>query len=206
MKLFVIAQIMGVFGALSMMISSWQKSRKKIFAFLVFDNVFYFLQYIFLQAYSGAFTNVVGLFRTILFSKKGSNKFLTTNYPLILIIVLYVVINIFTYDGLSSLFPAIASIIYAVVLWQDEPKKIRFGSSLMLLMWFVYNLFVKAYVGAVTEFVLFASSVMAIINIDILGRKKELKEENKSEVKKNSVSKEKKNGKSKRSKRSKRRK
>lgn len=201
MKLFVIAQIMGVFGALSMMISSWQKSRKKIFAFLVFDNVFYFLQYIFLQAYSGAFTNVVGLFRTILFSKKGSNKFLTTNYPLILIIVLYVVINIFTYDGLSSLFPAIASIIYAVVLWQDEPKKIRFGSSLMLLMWFVYNLFVKAYVGAVTEFVLFASSVMAIINIDILGRKKELKEESKIEIKKNSVSKEKKNGKSKRSKR-----
>ena len=173
MKLFVIAQIMGVFGAMAMLLSSWQKSRKRIFAFLVFDNLFYFLQYIFLKAYSGAFVNIIGLFRTVLFSKKGSNKFLSTKYPLIIVLVLYVIINIFTYDGVTSLFPAIASIIYAIVLWQDEPKKIRFGTSIMLLMWFIYNLYVKAYVGAVTEFTLFASSVIAIIKLDIMGSKKE---------------------------------
>ena len=177
MKLFVIAQIMGAFGALAMMLSSWQKSRKRIFAFLVFDNIFYFLQYIFLEAYSGAFTNVVGLFRTILFSKKGKNKFLSTNYPLIIVLVLYVIINIFTYDGLTSLFPAIASIIYAVVLWQDDPKRIRIGSAVMLLMWFVYNLYVKAYVGALTEFTLFTSAVIAIIKIDIINPRKEKKAE-----------------------------
>ena len=175
MNLFILAQIMGVFGALAMMLSSWQKSRKRIFAFLVFDNVFYFLQYIFLQAYSGAFTNVVGLFRTILFSKKGKNKFLSTNYPLIIVLILYVVINIFTYDGITSLFPAIASIIYAIVLWQDEPKRIRIGSAMMLLMWFIYNLYVKAYVGAVTEFTLFLSALIAIIKIDILGSKEQKK-------------------------------
>ena len=173
MKLFVIAQIMGVFGAIAMLLSSWQKSRKRIFAFLVFDNLFYFLQYIFLKAYSGAFVNVIGLFRTALFSKKGSNKFLSTNYPLIIVLILYVIINIFTYDGVTSLFPAIASIIYAIVLWQDEPKNIRIGTSIMLAMWFIYNLYVKAYVGAITEFTLFASSVIAIIKIDIMGSKKE---------------------------------
>lgn len=173
MKLFVIAQIMGVFGALAMMLSSWQKSRKRIFAFLVFDNLFYFLQYIFLKAYSGAFVNVVGLFRTILFSKKENNKFLSTNYPLIIVLVLYLIINIFTYDGVTSLFPAIASIIYSIVLWQDEPKKIRIGSSVMLLMWFIYNLYVKAYVGAITEFCLFTSSVIAIIKIDFLKSSKD---------------------------------
>ena len=188
MKLFVLAQIMGGLGALAMMLSSWQKSRKRIFAFLVFDNIFYFLQYIFLKAYSGAFTNVVGLFRTILFSKKGNNKFLSTNYPLIIVLILYVIINIFTYDGITSLFPAIASIIYAVVLWQDEPKRIRIGSAIMLLMWFVYNLYVKAYVGAIVEFTLFVSAVIAIIKIDIINPKKELekeKEENKKVGKKN---------------------
>ena len=196
MKLFVIAQIMGGLGAVSMILSSWQKSRKKIFLFLVFDNLFYFLQYIFLQAYAGAFTNIVGLFRTILFSKKGENKFLKTNYPLYLVIILYILINIFTYDGISSLFPALASIIYAFVLWQDEPKKIRFGSSIMLLMWFVYNLFVKAYVGALVEFTLFISAVVAIIKIDIKDKKKEeqklKEEESKKEVKNNKVKKERK--------------
>ncbi len=176
MNFFIIAQIFGALGALSMILSSWQKSRKRIFLFLVFDNVFCFLQYLFLQAYAGAFTNVVGFIRTLLFSKKGENKFLKTNYPLILIILLYIGINIFTFDGISSLFPAIASIIYAFVLWQDEPRKIRFGSSIMLFMWFVYNLCVKAYVGAVVELILFISSVVAIIKIDIRDRKKENKD------------------------------
>lgn len=173
MNWFIVAQILGTLGALSMVLSSWQKDRKKIFVFLLFDNIFYFLQYIALQAYAGAVTNVIGLIRTITFSKKGENKFLSTNYPLYIIIILYCIINVFTYDGIASLFPAIASIIYAIVLWQDEPKKIRIGSTIMLSMWVVYNIVVKAYVGALTEFILFVSSLVAIIKLDVINPKKE---------------------------------
>ena len=177
MSTVLLAQILGGFGALAMLLSSWQKKRKNIFIFLIFDNVFYFLQYIVLQAYAGAFVNIIGLLRTILFSKKGKNKFLSTKYPLIIVLFLYAVVNIFTYDGIASLFPAIASIIYAIVLWQDEPKKIRAGTAIMLFMWFIYNLFVKAYVGAVTEFILFASTIIAIIKIDIMKKGSKKKNE-----------------------------
>ena len=41
----------------------------------LFDGLFYSLQYILLGAYAGAITNVIGMFRTFLFSKKGKNKF-----------------------------------------------------------------------------------------------------------------------------------
>ncbi len=167
MNLFIFAQILGGFGAISTMLSSWQKSRDKIFTFLLFDNIFYILQYIILNAYAGALTNIVSLFRTILFKNKGKNKFLSSNYPLVIIIFLYIILNIFTYNSLFSLFPSVASIVYAIVLWQDEPKKIRMGSSFMLFMWFIYNLVVRAYVGAFTELSLFISSVIAIIKIDL---------------------------------------
>ena len=173
-----LAQLFGILGAASMMISSWQKKRKRIFFFLLFDNIFYFLQYIVLNAYSGAFINVVGLARTIIFSKKGESKFLKTNYPLYLIIILNIVVNIFTYDGIKSLFPAIASIIYAIVLWQEKPKSIRKGTSIMLLMWFVYDITVNAYVGALTEGILFISSVIALYKFDI---RKEQKNEQSNE-------------------------
>ena len=103
----------------------------------------------------------------ILFKNKGKNKFLSSNYPLVIIIFLYIVLNIFTYNSLFSLFPSVASIVYAIVLWQDEPKKIRMGSSFMLFMWFIYNLVVRAYVVAFTELSLFISSVIAIIKIDL---------------------------------------
>lgn len=94
MNLFIFAQILGGFGAISTMLSSWQKSRDKIFTFLLFDNIFYILQYIILNAYAGALTNIVSLFRTILFKNKGKNKFLSSNYPLVIIIFLYIILNI----------------------------------------------------------------------------------------------------------------
>lgn len=174
---FVLAQIFGALGALSMMLSSWQKSRKKIFFFLFFDNIFYLIQYILLNAYAGAITNIVGLGRTYLFSKKGSNKFYSSNLPFAIVIVLYVIINIFTYDGIISLFPSVASIIYAFVLWQDDPKNIRKGTALMLFMWFIYNIVVKAYVGALTEFCLFTSSVIAMIKLDYMKGREILNDE-----------------------------
>ena len=168
MNKFVLAQIFGVLGASAMLISTWQKSRKKILFFLLFDNIFYFIQYILLKAYTGAFTNIVGLIRLGLFSYKGKNDFFKKNYVLYIICLLYIFIGCLTYEGLSSIFPVISSVIYAIVLWQDNPKRIRIGTAIMLFMWMVYNLLVHAYVGALSEGIMFISSLLAIIKIDIL--------------------------------------
>ena len=61
-----------------------------------------------------------------------------------------------------------AGIVYSVVLWQDNVKKIRLGTAVMILSWFIYNISVSAYVGAIFEGILLISSVIAIIKIDIL--------------------------------------
>lgn len=171
MNRFILAQIFGVLGSIAMVISSWQKSRKKILFFLLFDNIFYFIQYILLHAYTGAFTNVIGLVRLGLFSYKGKNDFFKKNYVLYIICLLYILIGFITYENLGSIFPIIASVIYAVVLWQDNPKKIRIGTAFMLFMWMVYNLLVHAYVGALSEGIMFMSSILAIIKIDVLKNK-----------------------------------
>ena len=172
MNRFIVSQIFGVLSALSMVLSSWQEKRKRIFFFLTLDNIFCFIEYFLLRAYTGAFTNVIGLIRLFMFSKKGKNKFFKTVWPLIIIIVLYTIVSILTYDNWTSLFPSIASIFYAFVLWQDKERNIRIGSSIMLLSWLIYNLLVGAYVGALSEGIMFISSVLAIIKIDILKKKK----------------------------------
>lgn len=171
MDKFVLAQICGVLGATAMLISSWQKTRKKILFFLIFDNAFYIAQYILLNAYTGAFTNVIGLFRILLFNFKGKNKFFKKNWCLYIIILLYIIVGILTYKDLGSIFPIIASILYAIVLWQENPKSIRIGTSIMLFMWVIYNLFVNAYIGVITEGIMFLSSILAIVKIDVLKNK-----------------------------------
>ena len=97
MNLFLVAQIMGICGAMSMVVSSWQKTRKNMLLFLLFDNTFYFLQYVLLGAYAGAFTSIVSLFRTLVFSQKNKNKFFSTNIPLFGIIIIYSIISFSTF-------------------------------------------------------------------------------------------------------------
>lgn len=185
MKMFLIAQILGILSMTCMMLSSWQLKRKRILIYLVFDNIFCFLQYILLGAYSGAFTNIIGLLRTITFTKKGTNDFYKTNKILYIILILYIVVGILTYKNLFSLFPIIASLFYAIVLWQEKPKSIRVGSSVMLFLWLIYNIFVKAYIGAICEGIMLTSSILAIIKIDVI--KKHKKENNFSTRKLNKI-------------------
>ena len=171
MNRFILAQIFGVLGAISMIISSWQKTRKRILFFLVFDNIFYFIQYLLLNAYTGAYTNIIGLIRLGLFSYKGKNYFFKKNYVLYIVCFLSILIGCLTYSNLGSIFPVISSVIYAIVLWQDNPKLIRIGTTIMLAMWCVYNVLVHAYVGALSEGIMCMSSLLAIIKIDILKNK-----------------------------------
>lgn len=175
MNIFLIAQFLGVLSMICMMLSSWQIKRKKILYCLVFDNVFCFIQYILLGAYNGAFTNVIGLFRTVTFTKKGSDEFYKTNNILYIVLTLYATVGILTYKNILGLFPTIASLFYAVVLWQEKPKNIRIGTSIMLLMWLLYNIFVGAYIGAICEGVMLISSIVAIVKMDII---KNYKKEN----------------------------
>lgn len=172
MEKFIIAQIFGLLGALAMLLSNWQKTRKRVLLFITLDSIFYFLQYIMLGALSGALANVVGIIRTLIFMYKPENKFLQKNIILYSIILIYVIVGVFTYDGLISTFPIIISIAYSIILWQDDVKKIRIGSAVMIFTWIIYNLSVKAYLGSVIETILFISAISAIIKIDILKVKK----------------------------------
>lgn len=168
MNTFILAQIFSLLGAISMLLSSWQKTKDKVLTFLILDSLFYFIGYILLGALSGAFTNIIGLIRTILFKYKDKSKLLQNNIILYIVIMVYIIIGIITYKGLISLFPVIISILYSVLLWQNNVKKIRIGTSIMILSWIIYNIGVSAYIGAIVECILLISSIGAIIKIDIL--------------------------------------
>ena len=166
-----LAQVFGTLGAISMLCSSWQKTRKKMLFCLIFDGLFYFIQYILLKAYTGAFTNLISIARVITFNKKGSNSFFKKNYILYIIILLYIIVGIYTYDGIISLLPTIATVIYTVALWQDDTKIIRYGSIMMFSMWLLYNIIVQAYISAVVEGILLIGTLISIIKFDFMNKK-----------------------------------
>lgn len=166
MNKFTLAQFFGLLGSISMLLSMWQKTRKKVLTFLLLDSLFYSMQYILLGAFSGAFTNIVGLVRTLIFRNKEKHTNFQNKTILYITITLYIIVGILTYNGLPSIFPVVASILYSVVLWQNNVKHIRIGTAVMMLAWFIYNISVNAYIAAVVELVLLTSSIIAIIKLD----------------------------------------
>lgn len=167
--LYIVAQIFGIFGLLVMIISLFQKNKDKMLWYVVFNGLFFGIEYLLLGAYSGMFSNFFGIGRTYISKEKEKKEKLNKWYVLSFFIIGYIIIGFISFDGkLISLFPIIAEIIYVVTLWQKSVKKIRLGTLLMVILWLIYDIIVKAYPSMITDLIVITSTIVAIITNDIL--------------------------------------
>ena len=60
-----------------------------------------------------------------------------------------------------------AALIYTIVTWNKKEKNIRLFSILVFMLWFIYDILVKAYVSSITDIILIISNIMAFYNLDI---------------------------------------
>ncbi len=167
-----IAQFFGILGLLVMVISLFQKNKDRMLGYVVFNGIFFGIEYLLLGAYSGMFSNFLGIFRTYVSKEKEKHKNLNKWYVLLFFIIGYVIIGFISFDEkIISLLPIIAEIIYAITLWQKDVKKIRIGTLLMVILWLIYDIFVKAYPSILTDLIVMLSTIVAIVIKDILKRK-----------------------------------
>ena len=104
--------------------------------------------------------------------EKEKHKNLNKWYILLFFIIGYAIIGFISFDGkIVSLLPIIAEIIYVIALWQKDVKKIRIGTLLMVILWLIYDIFVKAYPSMITDLIVMSSTIVAIVIKDILKRK-----------------------------------
>lgn len=118
--MYYLAQVLGFFGLLAMVIALFQKSKSKMLFWIIFNCIFFSLEYLFLGAFVGMGSNIVALGRTYLFKKKDEDKRFDSIWIYIIVMVLYTIIGIVTYDSLISLMPIVAEYIYATALWQKN--------------------------------------------------------------------------------------
>lgn len=167
-----IAQAFGVLGLLVMVISLFQKNKDKMLGYVVFNGVFFGIEYLLLEAYSGMFSNFFGIFRTYVSKEKEKHNNLNKWYVLLFFIIGYTIIGFISFDGkIISLLPIIAEIVYVITLWQEKVKKIIIGTLLMVILWLIYDIFVKAYPSMITDLIVMSSTIVAIVMQDILKRK-----------------------------------
>lgn len=163
---FILAQVFAFLSSLCLLVSFWQKKRKKILFFQSLDSFFDIIQYALLGAYTGSLISLLGTLRAYTFSRTKNRFFL------ILFLMLYVFVSVITFDGYISFIPLVAALLYTVISWNKNEKNIRFYSVLVFMLWLIYDILVKAYVSSITDIILIISNLLAFYKLDIKTKKK----------------------------------
>lgn len=161
---FLLAQIFAFLSSLCLLVSFWQRKRKKILYFQTLDSTFDIIQYLLLGAYTGSLISLLGATRAYIFSKTNNNFFL------FLFLLLYIIASIITFNGLISFLPLIAALVYTIVTWNKREKNIRLFSILVFFLWFIYDILVKAYISSITDIILISSNFLAFYKLDKKGK------------------------------------
>ena len=161
---YVVAQIIGFVAFIFSLIAFHRKNKNKILGNMIISNVLNLIHYLLLGAYSGCITKVLAIIRDNFIILKDKNKKLSSNIYLILFILIYIIAGIFTYNGIISLLPLMAALIYIIFIWNGKEitnKKVAFGTY---FLWLIYNIFVLSIPGIISNVVSIISTFIAIIN------------------------------------------
>ena len=160
--LYICSQIVGFIGFIISLIAYHRDTKEKIFKSMIVANILDIVHYLLLFAYSGCATKVMALIRNIVIVTKEKIKFLQSVVILVIFIILYVLVGIFTYNGLWSILPVLAAIIYMIAVWNGDEMTVKKAAFACYFLWLAYNIFVFSIAGIVSNTIAIVSTFVAV--------------------------------------------
>lgn len=160
--MFILAQICGVITLILTVISVQFKTKEKIVMCFIWANLVVAIQYFLLGAITGAIISIINAIRCIVFYfyKKKDRK------PSIIVLIIFEIVAVISgsisWQNMWSLIPIIVTIIYTYGLWQDDITIVRITTGIAGFGWTIYNIVVRAYIGALQEIAQLISSIISL--------------------------------------------
>lgn len=160
--LFILAQICGIIALILTVVSVQFKEKEKIMISMVLANIVVAIQYFLLNALTGAVISIINTIRCLIFYYYKKKDMKPSLIVLIIFEIIAVISGIITWQDMWSLIPIVVTVIYTYGLWQDNVKIIRISTGVVGAGWAIYNVVVKAYVGALQETAQLISAIIAL--------------------------------------------
>ena len=162
----IIPQILGMVGLAIIVLSFQCKQNRKFFLMQGFGSFFFFLNFILIGAYGGAFFNLANLIRGLLYSKntKKAWKLITVEAVYILCLAFSIYLDSSMRQIILTLLPFSALILMSIFMWKGNTKHIRyFQIAYMSPSWIVYNCFNLSIGGIICESLTMISSAIYLV-------------------------------------------
>jgi len=158
-------QLLGIVAWLIVTVSYWQKKKINLIIMQIIAYILYATHFYLLDGLAGALCNIAGIIILfLLYIKEKSNK--EMYYLIPIIILLFVPIAIYSYDGLYSLLPIVASIVPLTANWVKNMKIIKIGGIIGSICWFIYGIFTLSYATLITEVIFIISTFVSMKKLD----------------------------------------
>jgi len=153
---FIIAQVSGALAWILLFISYWKNGNNKILYLKVASCFFFAINYALLGAFSGLLVVIFEMFRDYLYTRvKDPNKAFLISSPF------YIIISLFSFEGLISLFSIFASTLDAYALTKKNKKVVVLG-IITYILWLIYDIKYASYATLLAETILIISNLIVL--------------------------------------------
>lgn len=159
---FIIAQTFGIIALILTVISVQFKTKEKIVMCSVLANIVVAIQFFLLNAITGGVISIINAIRCIVFYIYKKKDLKPSIITLIIFEIVAVISGCISWQNIWSLIPILVTVLYTYGLWQDNVKVIRITTGIVGGGWAIYDLIVRAYVGALQETSQLISAIIAI--------------------------------------------
>lgn len=158
---FIFAQLSGALAWAFLLYSYWRNGNSRIIYLQLISCVFFAINYGLLGAFSGLIVVIFEIFRDYLYTKvKDPMKVFYICIPF------YIIISIFSYENIISLFSVLASICDSYALTKKNKKVVILG-IVTYTLWLIYDIFYASYGTLAAEIFLILSNSVVLIKYKV---------------------------------------
>ncbi len=157
----IIGNVIALIASVMMVYSGFLKQKKKILYIQTAQIILSVFSNIVLGGISGAIINALSCVRNILCYKDK----LDVRAKIILILLAIILSLIFNNLGFIGLFPLISTVTYILLMNTKNVVKFKWLIIFTMLMWLIYDLFIKSYTSAIFDFMNIVANIISIIQI-----------------------------------------
>lgn len=169
---FYIAQGISVLTALTAVITMQLKKMEWILIGQILANLLTAATYFLLGGASGAGLCILAIVHTIVMYIFNRNKLRPHWTVGIAFIALYIGYSAYYFKSMVDCLSALGAISYALSVMQEKPAASRLIYVFNPIFWMIYDIFTFAYANLIMHFIVFLSTLIAMIRVDHIFSKK----------------------------------
>lgn len=160
---FILTQTIGGIGYAILGYSYFKKQKKKILFLQIISYILFAIHYFMLSGITGAVCNIIGLIALVSIFLSEKYNFKYKNILVLITIVLLLIVNLFTYNNIFSIFPIISSVVVIISFLTNDEDIIRGVGVIAAICWLIYAVVYKSYVAIVFEIITLIATYIAFM-------------------------------------------